>query len=109
MPSKTDMSENQPTDLITMPHLDGMSRTFDFHDMGLFLEIECPGNAQVTIVRCSRPQNSHNPVVEVDKIEPGRSREIDMGEDFCKPHAMFLSKRNSKGIDQWWDCRWKNR
>lgn len=86
-----------------------MSRTFDFHDMGLFIETECPGSAQITIVQCSRPESSKvNPVVEVDKIEPGESLEIDMGEDFSKPRAIFLTKRSSKGIDQWWECRWKN-
>lgn len=104
------MSEDQPTGQSSMPYLDGMSRIFDFHDMGLFVEVECPGSAQVTVVRRSRPGNSIvNPIVEVNKIEPGEFLEIDMGEDFSKPRTVFLTKRNSKGTDQWWECRWKNR
>lgn len=56
-----------------------MSRTFDFHDMGLFLEIECPVSSQPTVVQCSRPVRPHvTPVVGVDKIQPGELLEIDM-------------------------------
>lgn len=86
-----------------------MSRTFDFHEFGLILEIECPGSAQGTIVQCSRPQNSKaNLIVEVDKIEPGETREIDTGGDVSDSRAIFLTKRDSKGVDRWWECRWKN-
>jgi hypothetical protein len=109
MPFKYGMSEERPRGQFNMPYLNGMSRTFDFHDTGLFLEIECPGSAQVTIVQCSRPHNSKvNLVVEVDKLEPGETLEIDAGEDLSSPRAMFLTKRDSKGVDQWWECCWKN-
>ncbi|KAK7883582.1 hypothetical protein LTR67_011080 [Exophiala xenobiotica] len=97
MSSKYGTSEGIPFGQFSMPYLDGMSRTFDFHEMGLFLEIECP---RATIVPCARPQNSkfHHQVVEVDKIEPGTSLNIDMGENFSKLQSIFLTKRSSTGI-----------
>ncbi|KAJ4523024.1 hypothetical protein HRR78_000514 [Exophiala dermatitidis] len=108
MPSKHGTREEQTTDQFRMPCLNGMSRTFDFHETSLFLEIECPRSAQVNVLQCSRPQRSTaNPVVEVDKIEPGESVDFDMGEDFSKTRLMFLIKRNNNGIDQWLECRWK--
>jgi hypothetical protein len=86
-----------------------MSRTFDFHEIGLVLEIECPGSAEVNIVQCSRPQNSKlHLVVDVDKIEPGGTREIDIGEDVFNSQAMFLTKRDRGGMDRWWEFNWKN-
>lgn len=107
MPSKHGMSEKRPAGQVSMPCLDGMSRTFDFHEIGLVLEIECPGSAEVNIVQCSRPQNSKlHLIVDVDKIEPGETREIDLGEDVFNSQAMFLRKRDRGGMDRWWELNW---
>jgi hypothetical protein len=86
-----------------------MSRTFDFHDKGLFLEVKHPLSTQIVLIQCSRPENWRSRlVVDVDKIEPGGTLEIDTGEEMVKPRAMLLVKRDKKGIDQWWECHWKN-
>ncbi|KIX92776.1 uncharacterized protein Z520_11439 [Fonsecaea multimorphosa CBS 102226] len=45
---------------------------------------------------------------QVDKTEPGGTLEVDTGEDLVKPRELFLTKRDSKGEEQWWECRWKN-
>ena len=109
MPFKYGMREEQPIGQVNAPYLDGMSQIFDFHEMSLFLEVDCPGGVQVTVLQCSAPQNSEaNRVVEVDKIEPGKAIEIDSVEDLFGPRVLFLTKRDSKGINQWWECRWNN-
>ena len=92
-----------------MPHLDGVRQIFDFHDMGLFLEVKCPGSSQPSVVQCSRPGSSNvTPVVQVDKIQPGEVLKIDMGEDFSKPRTILLTKRSNNGVLHWWECCWNN-
>jgi hypothetical protein len=92
-----------------LPSSNGVSRKIDFHDTELFLEVEYPVSTRITIIQCSRPENWRSRlVVEVDKIEPGGTLEIDTGDDLVKPREMFLTKRDIKGVEQWWECRWKN-
>jgi hypothetical protein len=101
------MLDEPRTDESSMPDLNGMSRTFDFHEMGLFLEIECPKSAHVTVIPCTKPPDPNlNPVVEINKIEPGRSLTFDTGEDLNMARVIFLRKRRRNGTDQWWECRW---
>lgn len=86
-----------------------MIRTFNFHDFGLILEIECPGSAQVNMIQCSRPRNSNvNLIVDVDIFEPGETREIDIGETVSNSQHMFLTRRDREGADRWWELHWTN-
>ncbi|EXJ70465.1 uncharacterized protein A1O5_06534 [Cladophialophora psammophila CBS 110553] len=98
----------RPRGQFSTPRSDGMSRRIDFHDMELFLEIEYPAAAQIIIIQCSRPDRpeSHR-VIEVDKIKPGATLEVDTGGDLAQPRVMFLTMRDDTGIERWWECRWK--
>lgn len=85
-----------------------MSQTFDIHDTELFLKVEYPVSTQIIIIQWIRPENWRSRlVIDVDKIEPGGMLEIDTREDLVKPPEMFLTKRDIKGVEQWWQCRWK--
>ncbi|KIW90486.1 uncharacterized protein Z519_09132 [Cladophialophora bantiana CBS 173.52] len=107
MPSERGM-HGRPRGQCSTPRSDGMSRKIDFHDMELFLEIEYPATAQIIIIQCSRPDRpeSHR-VIEVDKIKPGATLEVDTGGDLAQPRVMFLTMRDDTGIERWWECRWK--
>ncbi|KIW54611.1 hypothetical protein PV05_06960 [Exophiala xenobiotica] len=109
MPFECDMMDDRLLSQSNKPHSDGMCRRIDFHDMELFLEIEYPATAQVGIIQCLKPDASESPkVIEVEKIEPGAKLEIDIGEDLASPRSIFLLKRDNKGMDKWWECRWQN-
>lgn len=92
-----------------MPHSNNMNRKIDFHDTELFLEVEYPNTAQMVIIQCSRPETPRTqPVIEIDKLEPGATLELDTGESLTGNRVMFLTKIDKNGIDQWWECHWRN-
>jgi hypothetical protein len=103
------MSEARPWGL-DMPHSDGISRTIDFHEMELSLDIEHPATAQMIVLRSSRPQNVQWwPIIDVDELRVGEDLVIDTGLNQTINRKILLTKRNHKGVRHWCECIWKRR
>ena len=99
---------------------------FDFHEQGLFLEIECPVSTQIDVIQCSsmpsEVSKSHQSswVFQVDEIEPGGMRmfeiddmsgdgeEGDLGRLMRQNHReLYLTRRDGRGVERWWRCCWR--
>lgn len=86
-----------------------LNRTIEFRDLELFLETGPVAGVQTIVIPSPNPPSNSKDrvIVEVDKLTPGTSLDVDTDEDLNAPRMMFLTLRDGDGVERWWECHWK--